>query len=322
MKDLKKRVFYIINLLLLLSSIACSAKPHHGESEKSVIKIGYLPITHAAPLFLNQHIHGGEHEKYEVKLIKFGSWPDLMDALNTGRIDGASVLIQLAMKSMEKGIDLSAVALGHQDGNVLISGKDINSIQDIKGKPFAIPHTYSTQHLLLEELLTTEGMAYDDIDIVELPPAEMPVALSEDRIAGYVVAEPFGALGIHLNVGEVFAFSKDFWPNSYCCVLVFRDEFIDSNLEETEDFVQNYVDAGEKASEKGADLYEALQHYMKVEEATLDISLEWITFDALEIEKAEYGKIYEQVIELELIESPPTYDELVDNRFIDRAKTK
>ena len=36
-------------------------------------------------------------------MVKFNSWPDLMDALNTGRIDGASVLIQLAMKAVEKG---------------------------------------------------------------------------------------------------------------------------------------------------------------------------------------------------------------------------
>ena len=41
-----------------------------------------------------------------MELVKFGSWPDLMDALNTGRIDGASVLAELAMKANELGIDL------------------------------------------------------------------------------------------------------------------------------------------------------------------------------------------------------------------------
>ena len=60
-----------------------------------------------------------QYEDYNLELVKFGSWPELMDALNTGRIDGASVLIQLAMNAKEKGIDLKAVALGHRDGNVL-----------------------------------------------------------------------------------------------------------------------------------------------------------------------------------------------------------
>jgi len=284
--------------------------------------MGYLPITHAAPLFLNQHIHGGVHEGYEIELVKFGSWPDLMDALNAGRIDGASVLIQLAMKAMEKEIDLSAIALGHQDGNVLISSKGVDSLQDIKGETFAIPHTYSTHHLLLQELLTIEGMDDEDIHMIELPPAEMPVALSEERIEGYVVAEPFGAMGLQLDIGDVLAFSKDFWPDSYCCVLVLRDDFINKNMEITEDFVANYVEAGERANEKSTELYAALKNYMKVEDETLEISLEWISFDDLMIEKAEYDKIYDRVKTYELMDDPPTYGELIDNRFIDRAKSK
>lgn len=311
-----------ISLFLLIANSGCSAVANKEMTEKPVLKIGYLPITHATPLFLNQHMHGGEHEGYKVELVKFGSWPDLMDALNAGRIDGASVLIQLAMKSMEKGIDLTAVALGHQDGNVLISSKGIDSLQDLKGESFAIPHTYSTHHLLLQELLTLEGMDDEDIHMIELPPAEMPVALSEERIGGYVVAEPFGALGLHLDIGEVLAFSKDFWPDSYCCVLVLRDDFIDNNIDITEDFITNYVDAGKRANEKSSDLYAALQDYMKVEDETLDISLEWISFDDLTIEKAEYDKIFERVITHELMKSPPTYEEFVDNRFIDRAKEK
>ncbi len=311
-----------ISLFLLIANSGCSVVANKEMTENPVLKIGYLPITHATPLFLNQHMHGGEHEGYKVELVKFGSWPDLMDALNAGRIDGASVLIQLAMKSMEKGIDLTAVALGHQDGNVLISSKGVDSLQDLKGESFAIPHTYSTHHLLLQELLTLEGMDDEDIHMIELPPAEMPVALSEERIGGYVVAEPFGALGLHLDIGEVLAFSKDFWPDSYCCVLVLRDDFIDNNIDITEDFITNYVDAGKRANEKSSDLYAALQDYMKVEDETLDISLEWISFDDLTIEKAEYDKIFEGVITHELMKSPPTYEEFVDNRFIDRAKEK
>jgi len=34
-----------------------------------------------------------------------------VDALNSGKVDGASMLIELAMKAKEQGIDLKAVAL-------------------------------------------------------------------------------------------------------------------------------------------------------------------------------------------------------------------
>jgi len=314
-----KGISILIGLVLFIISIGCEANT--GEEEaNTVIKIGYLPITHAAPLFLHQEMYDGENAGYEIELVRFSSWPDLMDALNAGRIDGASVLIQLAMKAAEKGIDLSAVALGHQDGNVLISKNGIHAAQEMKGETIAIPHTYSTQHLLLDELLSLEGIPYEDIDIIELPPAEMPVALSEDRIAGYIVAEPFGALGVQLDIGEVLAFSEEIWPNSYCCVLVLRDDFIESDFALTKRFVSNYATAGEKADIGEEIVYSVLQDYIKVEKETLDISLDWITFTDLSVKENEYNKIYERVIDLGLIESPPTYQEFVDQRFMDEVK--
>lgn len=311
----KPVVYWFLSILIFLS--ACNGKVQQTSSTKPVIKIGYLPITHAAPLFLDSYTNEGDDRTYEVELIKFNSWPDLMDALNAGRIDGASVLIQLAMKAKEKGIDLKAVALGHQDGNVLISSKDIKTVKDLQGETFAIPHTYSTHHLLLNELILKEGLTYDDVNIVELPPAEMPAALAEERIAGYVVAEPFGALAINLDVGKVLAFSESFWPNSYCCVLVLRGDFMEENADVANVFMNHYVDAGKRAHKKEKDLYDALNQFMNVDQEVLDLSLEWISFDSLRIEEAEYNKLRNRVIQLQLMESPPPYEEFVDNSLID-----
>ena len=49
-----------------------------------------------------------------------------MDALNSGRIDGASTLIELAMKSKQKGSNIKAVALGHHEGNVIMGQKGMH----------------------------------------------------------------------------------------------------------------------------------------------------------------------------------------------------
>ena len=46
---------------------------------------------------------------------------------------------------MNKAFDVRAAALGHTEGNIIIVNKDINSVQDLKGKSFAIPHKQSTQ---------------------------------------------------------------------------------------------------------------------------------------------------------------------------------
>lgn len=306
-------------LIIFVMTISACGQTAQQTLDKPTIKIGYLPITHAGPLYLDAHVHGGQFEDYQIEMVKFNSWPDLMDALNTGRIDGASVLIQLAMKAEEKGIDLKAVALGHKDGNVLISSKEIHSTQELKGKTFAIPHKFSTHNQLLYETLKKDGLTYDDVNIVEMPPAEMPAGLAGGQISGYVVAEPFGALAVKLDKGHVLHHSDEIWPDSYCCVLVLRNDFIQNNQQAIQEMVSQYVKSGKLANQKGEELFASFDQFMKMEKEVLDLSLEWISFDGLRIEQAEYEKLRDLVIEMELMENPPVYEEFVDNTFIDKA---
>src|SRR5699024_1018495 len=149
----------------------------------------------------------------------------------------------------------------------------------------------------------------EELDIIELPPPEMPAALAEERIAGYAVAEPFGAMAVHLNIGKVLMHSDEVWPNSYCCVLVMRDDFIEENETLTYEFINSYVKAGVLANEKSDALYDALTTYMEVEKDVLDLSLEWISFDSLRIEEQEYEKLSERVENLQLMEEVPSYND-------------
>ena len=149
--------------------------------------------------------------------------------MNAGQVDGASMLIELAVKAKEQGIDIKAVALGHRDGNVVVVSNDINSVEDLKGKNFAIPSKLSTHNILLYIMLKNKGLSYSDVNIVELPPPEMPAALAEGRISGYCVAEPFGAQAVAAGKGKILFESHELWEGSLCCGLVLRNDFIKNN---------------------------------------------------------------------------------------------
>ena len=316
----KKKTWRVLPLIACLMLVIAACGQATGQTlDRPTVKIGYLPITHAGPLYLDAHVHGGQFDNYNIEMIKFNSWPDLMDALNTGRIDGASVLIQLAMKAVEKGIDLKAVALGHKDGNVLISSKEIDDVKDLKGQTFAIPHKFSTHNQLLYETLKKEGLTYEDVNVVEMSPAEMPAALAGERIAGYVVAEPFGAQAVVLDKGHVLHHADEIWPNSYCCVLVLRGDFIQKNQTAAQSMLEQYLKSGELANSKDPALYESFDHFMKTDKEVLDLSLEWISFADLRIEKREYDKLRNLILEMDLMENPPLYEDFVDNTFIDKA---
>lgn len=311
-----KKLFVLMTVLLVMVLAACGnqdATKTASDGEKPTIKIGYLPITHAVPLYMQ---NDEQYEGYQLELVKFGSWPELVDALNTGAIDGASMLIQLAMNAKEKGIDLKAVALGHRDGNVLIGGKEIATVEDLVGKSFAIPSRFSTHNILLYEMLQKHGIAYDELDVIELPPAEMPAALAEGRIAGYVVAEPFGAISVALENGKVLYQSEDIWQDSIDCGLVLRGKFIENNKELVQTFVNDYIAGGELAEHKDDHTHEVVGQYLTVEKDVLDISLDWISYDNLSIEEDSYTILREALLEMGLSENPPAYEDFVDSSFV------
>lgn len=274
-----------------------------------MIKIGHLPITHAGPLLLQAE---QQYPEYEIELIKFSSWPDLMEALSTGRIDGASVLIQMAMKAKEKGIDLKVVALGHRDGNVVITTPDIRQTKDLMGKTFAIPNKYSTHHFLLYQMLKKDQIPYQKINVVELPPPEMPAALSEGRISGYLVAEPFGAIAVATGKGKVLYQSEEIWPNSIDCGLVLRQAFIDHDRELAKTFVQDYAKAGHRGDQHIATMHQTLKKHLPVTDQVMELSLKWISYHPLTIERESYQILTDTFLELGLSKKPPTYEEFVD----------
>lgn len=299
-----------LSLALALSATACGSKDE--SNDENVVKIAYLPITHSlAALEEADELETGDGIK--VELVKYGSWPELLDALNTGRVDGASVLIELAMKSKQEGIGLKAVALGHRDGNVVIVSNDINTAADLKGKTFAIPHRQSSHNILLNETLATAGLTVDDVNVTELAPTEMPSALASGQIDGYCVAEPFGAMGVSLGAGKVLYSSEELWPDSLCCGLVLTDKFIEERPEQAKEFVQNYKAAGNNLDKEKAK--EVAKKYLSQTEDVLDISLQWISYNDLDITEETYGQLVERVKEYGLSDNPPAYSDFVKTDF-------
>ena len=311
-----KRFFAILTILLTLFTAAgCGQSPAAPRAEKDgvkTIRIAYLPITHALTLFAAKELQTADGP-IKIELIKYGSWPELMDALNTGKVDGASVLAELAVKAKEQGIDVKAAALGHRDGNAIIVGNDIEKPADLKGKVFAIPHKQSSHKLLLDQLLAQNGLSENDLTVVEMSPPEMPAALATKQIAGYCVAEPFGAKSVALKNGHELIPAQELWPDSICCLLVFNGEFLAANRDLTREFVQQYKQAGIYLTEHPEAQKTIALKYLKAKDKVLDLSLQWISYDNLSIPQASYDELITRMQTSHLLTKAPSYEEFVDS---------
>ncbi|AEY65663.1 ABC transporter substrate-binding protein [Clostridium sp. BNL1100] len=314
--NLKKFIAAALVFGLILGTAACGKSADVKESSSSdakTVKIAYLPLTHALPVFVENELQDKSGQKYKIELVKYGSWPELMDALNTGHVDGASVLIELAMKAKEQGIGVKAVALGHKDGNVVVVSNKINNVSDLKGKKFAIPHRQSSHNILLGQMLKNAGLSYKDVNIVELPPPEMPAALAQGQIAGYSVAEPFGAKSVALSTGKVLFESNELWKDSICCSLVLSDKFISSNKDAAKEVVSGYREAGEYVGSHKDEANAIAKKYLNLDDKVLDLSMKWISYNDLEITREAYDSLTSKIKEFGISSNPPAYDDFVDS---------
>lgn len=312
---MKKNRIGIVAISFLFASIIIggqAAASKTGSAEKKDIvtyTIGYLPITHALPVFEEKELLEKEGADVQIKLQKFSSWSDLTDALHAGKIDGASELIELAMSAKAKGVDLKAAALGHRDGNVIITNEKIQDPADMKGKTFAIPSTQSSHYILLREELEKAGLTLDDIQVTQLAPAEMPSSLASGAIDGYCVAEPFGAQAVTQGFGKVLAYSNDLWDDSLCCGLVFRTDVIQRDPSAFQKLLDGYLKAGERLDQEEA--LRIAQEYLGQDETTLETSLEWISYQDLSISEEAYDALYKKVIQDQVMDNQPSYEEFI-----------
>lgn len=281
-----------------------------SSSAGDVVTIGYLPITHALAVFEEKELLDQNPESgIAIELQKFSSWTDLMDALNAGQIDGASVLVELAMGAVSQGIDLKAVALGHKDGNVIVVSDEITSAEDLQGKTFAIPSNQSSHNILLNDMLAGTDITVDDLNITQLAPSEMPSSLASGAIDGYCVAEPFGAQAVVQGFGHVLYDSTQLWEDSICCALVFNGKYLEENSEIVDTFVEKYYEAGKALTAQEEETIS--EEYLGQDKEILETSLEWIHYDNLELTKEDYQVLADKVKEYGINENPPEFEDFV-----------
>ncbi len=307
-----KKILQLTTLLIITSLTLIGCGTAKASESVDTVKIAYLPITHSLAA-LEEADELAENENVRVELVKYGSWPELLDALNSGQVDGASVLIELAMKSKAEDVGIKAVALGHKDGNVIVVSNDVKDGSDLKGRTIAIPHRQSSHNILVNDALEKNGLSIEDINVIELAPTEMPSALAAGTIDGYCVAEPFGAMGVSIGAGKVLYTSEELWEDSVCCALVLTDDFIENHNETAKLFVDGYKTAGNNLDANTAK--KVAQKYLNQKDEVLDISLKWISYDDLEISKEQYDELSEKVKDYGLSDNPPTYEEFVKNDF-------
>lgn len=254
MMKLGRRTF-IKNTSLAGASILAGSYgfPAIRASEKEVLKIGYLPITDAAPLLVAYAM--GFFKAEGIKAVRprlIRNWSSLSEAFISNHFNITHLLfpIPVWMRYNNK-IPVKILAWDHTNGSAITVKRDsgINDFSDLAGKQVAVPYWYSMHNMILQMGLQkvglkpvikpqSEPLKPDEVNLFILPPPEMPLALLGNKIDAYIVAEPFNALAELKIKAKIMRFVGDIWQNHPCCVVVAKERLIQQSPIFTEKVIQ------------------------------------------------------------------------------------
>lgn len=134
----------------------------------------------------------------QVNWVPFPAGPQLLEAMNAGRVDIGTVGETPPIFAQAAGAQLvyiSARKPSKGEGTALIVQKDspIKKVADLKGKRVVFQRGSAAQYVLLKALKEA-GLKFSDIQAVSLTPAEARDAFLQKRIDAWVVWDPNLAL--------------------------------------------------------------------------------------------------------------------------------
>lgn len=220
------------------------------------VRIGYLPITDATPLLVahNNGLFEAEGVRSE-RPVLLRSWAQVIEAFISGQVNVIHLLSPMTVWARYGSkVPAKVVAWNHVGGSGLTVAPGITEVRQLGGQALAIPFWYSIHNVVVQQLLRDNGLtpvsrpassplAANEVNLLVLPPSDMPPALASKRIAGYIVAEPFNALAEELKVGRVQRFTGDIWRNHACCVVFIHEQDLNNRPEWSQKVVNAIVKA-------------------------------------------------------------------------------
>jgi len=262
---------------------------------------------------------------------RYSGWPELKESLMSGDLQAAYMLAPMVMDLADKNIPVKIVSIGHRSGAVIMVHTDspYRTFRDLARKRIAIPSRFAVDFLFLRKMLANEGMTVDDVEIVEMAPADMPAALYVKGVDAYCTGEPFGAAAQSAGYARVLRMTRDEWPRYMCCVLTVREELIKSNRPLVQNLV-NYVlaagrwlDGQRQNRDKAVEIAAAPRFFNQDPEIlrfVMGNPSDRVTYGDLRMIPREFEDLMQQAVAAGALSRPVPFAKYVDESFAKAAR--
>jgi chemotaxis signal transduction protein/ABC-type nitrate/sulfonate/bicarbonate transport system substrate-binding protein len=227
---------------------------------KTILKVAHIQITdHLALGVMKAMINTRQTESHTFTLETacMPNWNRVQSALEKGEVNAAFILAPIAMDLFNYGTPIRLVLFAHRNGSIMVRSKtgQYGKVQQqfFKHRTFYIPHKMSIHHMLAHKYFSEMGLkpgmaGAGSVNLLfdVVAPVNMPEFLADNPSScGFMVAEPIGSRTIASGIAERQFLSGEMWANHPCCVVVFRQEFLEQHAEAVHEFTRLLVQAGQ-----------------------------------------------------------------------------
>lgn len=227
------------------------------------LRIGFIPLTDAAPLVAAQELNLFAKAGLHVELQREVGWATIRDKIVYGELEAAHALAPM-LWDVQFGLGcppcrvLTALVLS-LNGNALTLSNRLRSegvsdaatfraaVRALHGEKkitLGVVFPFSSHHLLLLHWLRATGLTPErDVRIVVVPPAQMFRNLAAGTIDGYCAGEPWNTLAVREGAGWCPMWSAAEAPGHVEKILMVTQRFAETRAAEHTALISALVSA-------------------------------------------------------------------------------
>ncbi|MDR6677614.1 aliphatic sulfonate ABC transporter substrate-binding protein [Pseudomonas oryzihabitans] len=180
-----------------------------GEAARPArLRLGYQKGSIALVLAKEHRLLERAYPEVTLDWLEFAAGPQMLEALNLGRLDVASTGDLPPLFAQAAGADLVYIgaepAKPRAETLLVPAGSPLQGVAELKGKRIGLQKGSSSHNLVLR-LLQREGLAFSDIQPVYLAPADANAAFSQGSLDAWAIWDPYAALVLHQGQARLLA---------------------------------------------------------------------------------------------------------------------
>ncbi len=288
------------------------------QAEAVTLKVGVIPITDVAPLYLGvkKGFFKEENLTIEPQLAEGGAAiiPSVLSGDYQIGFSNTTSLVIAASKKLPVQIISQGVLAGTNqedawDAIVVPKGSDIKTAKDLEGKTVAVNTLNNIGPVTINNVMEKNGADYKKIKYVEVPFPDMGPALEAGRVDAAFTVEPAYSGAVAAGGTPIFSSYVETEPNLTVATYFASKQYIAENGEVVQRFKRAMEKSLEYAATNEAEVRAVVGEYTQIPPEVIE-KIHLPTWKA-DLNEPTIQTLSDLSVKYGFIEEAPSLDELI-----------